>query len=484
MNLQTTRHLALLTDLRARPTEASWFEFKANNTDPQLIGKLASALANSARIANEDFGYLIWGVADTDHAIVGTNFDPDTTKKGNEPLPIWLATHLKPSPAFEFIELQHPLGRVVMLAIPAATTAPVRFDNHAYIRIGEATSSLAEFPDRESELWSKLRPTMWERGIAVQFITSSDVLELIDYPEYFHRTSQPLPDNRAGILARLSEDRVILRDAGDNWSISNLGALLFARRLDQFDRIGRKAPRVIQYEGCNRVVTMREQIGVKGYAAGFERMVAFIENLLPHNEHIGQALRVERPMYPGIAIRELVANALIHQDFTVSGAGPMVELFANRVEITNPGAPLIEVNRFIGSPPHSRNEDLASLMRRMHICEERGTGVVKALTAIELFQLPPVDFQVFQGSLRAVIHAPLKLADMNMVERVRACYQHASLRWVGGERLTNPSFRQRLGVDDDGRWLISRIIKAAVDAEQIRPADPENPRAGYLPWWA
>ena len=69
---------------------------------------------------------------------------------------------------------------------------------------------------------------------------------------------------------------------------------------------------------------------------------------------IGQALREERPMYPEIAIRELVANALIHQDMTITGAGPMIELFDDRIEITNPGAPLIDVQKFIGSPPRSR----------------------------------------------------------------------------------------------------------------------------------
>jgi len=69
-------------------------------------------------------------------------------------------------------------------------------------------------------------------------------------------------------------------------------------------------------------------------------------------------------MYPEIAVRELVANALIHQDFSITGAGPMVEVFGDRVEITNPGEPLIDTLRFIDEPPRSRNEMLASLMRR------------------------------------------------------------------------------------------------------------------------
>ena len=72
-------------------------------------------------------------------------------------------------------------------------------------------------------------------------------------------------------------------------------------------------------------------------ACGFEGLIGYINALLPANEVIKQALRATVPMYPEIAIRELVANALIHQDFFVTGAGPLIELFAERMEITSPG---------------------------------------------------------------------------------------------------------------------------------------------------
>ena len=100
------------------------------------------------------------------------------------------------------------------------------------------------------------------------------------------------------------------------------------------------------------------------YAVGFEGLVDYISANLPVNEEIGKALRKEIPMYPPIAIREFVANALIHQDFSIGGSSPMMEIFANRMEITNPGKPLIDVFRFIDHTPISRNEKLASL------CEE------------------------------------------------------------------------------------------------------------------
>ena len=110
-------------------------------------------------------------------------------------------------------------------------------------------------------------------------------------------------------------------------------------------------------------------------------------------------------MYPEIAVRELVANALIHQDFAISGTGPMVEIFPDRIEITNPGTPLIDTLRFIDEPPRSRNQALASLIRRVNICEERGSGVDKVVFQVELFQLPAPDFQVTATHTKAVLYA-------------------------------------------------------------------------------
>ncbi len=142
-----------------------------------------------------------------------------------------------------------------------------------------------------------------------------------------------------------------------------------------------------------------------GYAAGFEAAIAFINSQLPQNEHVGEALRQEVRIYPEIAIRELVANTLIHQDFSITGAGPMVEIFDDRMELTNPGEPLVDTQRFIDTPPRSRNEDLAGFMRRLNICEERGSGIDKVITSIEMYQLPPPDFRVPPGSTQALLFA-------------------------------------------------------------------------------
>lgn len=119
-------------------------------------------------------------------------------------------------------------------------------------------------------------------------------------------TKQPLPDNRAGIFDKLEADRLIVRDVGGRWNNTNLGAILFAMRLGDFDAsLARKAVRFVAYGGKNRAATVTHRNdGQKGYAVGFQGLVAYINGLLPLNEHIGIALREARPLFPELAIRD------------------------------------------------------------------------------------------------------------------------------------------------------------------------------------
>jgi len=194
-------------------------------------------------------------------------------------------------------------------------------------------------------------------------------------------------------------------------------------------------PRILQ--------TLREQVGAKGYANGFEGLIGFIMAIVPSNELIGQALRKTVPMFPELAIRELFANALIHQDFFVTGAGPVVEIFDDRIEISNPGEPLADTDRFVDTPPKSSNEALASLMRRFRICEERGRGIDKVIIQVELFQLPAPLFEVSEGFTRTVLFARKPLNDMDKADRIRAGYLHSCLKRVMRDYLTNASTREK-----------------------------------------
>ena len=178
----------------------------------------------------------------------------------------------------------------------------------------------------------------------------------------------------------------------DGYAVRRLGALLLARRLGDFENLSREAPRVVVYPGTNKLETRLDQVLGKGYAVGFQELVGFIMGQLPQSEVIEGAIRKENRLVPEITIRELVANALIHQDFSIGGASMIVEIYANRVEISNPGEPVVPVERFIDGY-QSRNERLADLMRRMGICEEKSSGIDKVIHAAEVYQLPAPDFR-------------------------------------------------------------------------------------------
>lgn len=485
--MSTSRDVELIDQLRAEPAEATWLEFKENNSDPDMIGKRCSALANAVRIEGRDVAYMLWGIADGSHAVVGTDFNPDTKKaSGNQSLQLWLANSLTPSIAFSFRTIGHPDGRVVLLEIPAATGAPVAFNGVPYIRIGSATPKLTDYPERYQRLIECLQPYRWEQGIARQYASGDDVLSLLDYSHYFRLTRQPLPDNRAGIFERLEADRLITRDVGERWNITNLGAILFASRLSEFEpSLARKAVRFVAYDGKNRAAMVTHRLDEqRGYAVGFEPLVGYLNDLLPKNEHIGAALREARPLFPELAIRELVANALIHQDMTVTGAGPQIELFEDRLEVSNPGSPLVQPDRMIDLPPRSRNEALADLMRRMRMCEEQGSGLDKVVSACEVYQLPAPLFRAENNATQAVLYGPRGFADMTQEERVRACYFHAVLKFLSGDRMKNASLCARLGIASKNAAQATAVINRALDAKLIRAADPDHPRAGYVPHWA
>ncbi len=475
--------IELLNELVKQPIESEWVEFKLNFHSEQEIGERISALANGAAIHNQEFGYLVFGIEDKTHIIKGTTFKPKQHKKGNEELEHWLAQRLDPRIDFRIHEFAYDATRqIAVFVIPATQNRPIDFFHHAYIRVGSITRKLSEFPDKEAKIWRK-KSKPYEQEIAKDNLNASDVIRLLSTETYFDLMKLPYPSNQNGVIEKFITENLVVKSRG--YAITNLGAILFAKSLPEFETVERKSVRVIVYKGKNKVETVREQIGAKGYALGFLGLVDWINSQLPANEEIGKALRKESRMYPEIAIRELVANALIHQDLAVKGF-PMIEVFSDRIEISNPGNPLITPDRFIDSYI-SRNEKLADLMRRMGFCEEKGSGLDKVIFYNELYQLPPINVITDENRTRVIIYSYKSLNELDKREKIRACYQHSCLKWVSNEKMTNQSLRERFQIEDRNYSIASRIIRDALEEKVIKEVDPENKSrkyASYTPFWA
>jgi ATP-dependent DNA helicase RecG len=458
---------------RQASTEHQRLEFKEAKSqfDTDKLNRYCVA------IANEGGGHLLLGIADTPpRAVVGTRAFPDV---------VVAAERLFNAVGFrvDIEEVGHPDGRVLVFRIPPRPRGTAYHLDGAYLmRAGESLVPMSE--DQLRRIFAEGQPD-WLEQHAGTGLDAQAVVQLLDTQAFFDLLKLPYPTDRSGVIERLVKERLVDETAG-GYAVRRIGALMLAKQLSDFSDVARKAPRVVIYSGTSKLETKLDQLGARGYAAGFQGLVRFVMEQLPQNEIIKDALRKEVKLVPEVVIRELVANALIHQDLQMSGASVMVEIYADRLEISNPGEPIVDVTRFIDGY-QSRNERLADLMRRFGICEEKGSGIDRVVHAAEVYQLPAPDFRV--GHRRTVItifgHRPFEAMDRE--DRVRACYQHAALKWVMSERMTNQTLRDRFNLPEAKASITSQIIAATVEAGLIKPDEKvggSRKFARYLPFWA
>jgi len=420
---------------------------------------------------------MLFGIADKPpHAVVGTAAVND---------PVGMAEKLFQTLGFrvDVEAVAHPAGRVVVFHIPSRPLGTAyHLDGTYFMRAGRELQPMSE--DQLRRIFAEGEPD-WLEGHSLTGLDAAQVVERLDTQGFFELLKLPYPEEQTGVLDRLRQERLVDLVDG-SYAIRRIGALLLAKHLQDFADISRKAPRVVVYTGTSKMETRLDQPGTKGYAVGFQGLVRFIMGQLPQNEVIQDALRKEVKLVPEIAIRELVANALVHQDFLIGGASMMVEIYSDRVEISNPGEPIVPVDRFIDGY-QSRNERLADLMRRMRICEEKSSGIDKVVQAAEVYQLPAPDFRASHRRTVVIIFGPRGFEAMDRDDRVRACYQHCCLKWVMAERMTNQSLRERFRQPESKSAIISQIIAAAIETRAIKPDEKvggSRKYARYLPIWA
>lgn len=368
---------SLVRELTKFSNETEWIEFKCNNKEPQMIGEYISALSNSATLCGRVKGYLVWGIDNETHEITGTKFQYRKMKKGNEELEAWLLRMVSPRINFKFYEIPIENDRVVLVEIPCAEKQPIQFAGVEYIRIGTNKKKLKEYPDKERELWQTFDTTPYELRLAKINVGEDELVTLLDYPKYYDKMGMPIPRNRDKVLEDLQNEKFIVKNDAGNWDITNIGALMIAKDLKKFDHLHRRSVRVIWYKENVRLDAIREKEFTSGYAFSHEDIVQYIMTIIPQEEVIIEATRKTIISFPEIAIRELLANTMIHQDLQQRGTNPMVEVFKNRLEFSNAGAPLVAIERIVDTVPVSRNENIAGFMHKCGICEERGSTVCK-----------------------------------------------------------------------------------------------------------
>ncbi|MBW4542565.1 MAG: putative DNA binding domain-containing protein [Myxacorys chilensis ATA2-1-KO14] len=458
------------------PTETERVEFKEAKRQYDTTKLLRYCVA----LANEGGGYLVLGVTDKPPRRV---VDSQAFSSASDLNSIKAFIVEKLRFHVEVTELQHSDGRVLVFEVPTRPVGQALAFEGAYLmRVGEDLVPMT--PDRLKRIFAEDQQD-WFCQPARSDANPDDVIALLDTQKYFELLELPYPTSRDAVLERLQGDDFISQTA-NGLMITNLAAILLAKKLDAFSpKLARKAPRVVIYEGINKLQTRYDRTDNRGYAVAFEDLVDFVYSSAPQNRFIEEVVREEVKMFPRQALRELIANALVHQDFLATGASVMIEMYSDRIEISNPGIPPIQVERFIDEH-RSRNEQLADVMRCFGICEEKGSGIDKVIDAAEVFQLPAPDFRVGETRTTALLFAHQDFADMSKSDRIRACYQHCCLLYVSNRRMSNQTLRERFRLGEKSA-AVSQIIGLTKEEGLIKSDDSDSTStryARYLPFWA
>ena len=475
--------LCLEESLSPVPHESNEIDWKVSLSDrKERLSEHLMAFANHA-----NGGFLVFGVGDEDAHLEAIS--QESVAEIANTLANLGRDAVEPPLVIDHAVVEFRGVPILLVHIPEQANKPAhrrgKSIEEAWVRSGGTTRKASRH--EVGALMLNSSAPRWEELRASSLLSLEAAVEMLDLDTIAKLLQRPLPAEMDGLAHWLVDEGVLTPD-GRGYYVTNFGAIAAARKLEQFPNLERKRIRVIRYRGTNKVETIDELAGQRGYAVGFEGLIAYLKRLLPHSEVIQQSLRAEVSVYPEIALRELIANALIHQDFSITGAGPMVEVFDDRIEFTNPGSllPGKRPDRLIGTTPESRNELLASAFRRYRICEERGTGFQKVVQSVELFGLPPIVFTPMENSFRVTLYAPRKFADMAQGERIEACYQHAVLQYLSSQTLTNTTLRERFKLHEKQRNQITNLIGDAVAAGRIKRKDAGsgNKFAEYLPYWA
>lgn len=455
--------------------EIDWKGGLSNKTD-----RLAQHICAFANLKGG--GVMVFGVNDvaTFESLTKEDIEEITKKLGNI-----AKNNLAWSIQLEHAVLDFEGHPLLFVHIPEQQNKPVylrgRDIYESYIR--SAGHSVRMSREQVHEMMAQSHGLTFEKRIAKDGLSQDEVLYLLDYRKLYELLNRKVPQDKERILENMIELGMV--ESGEkHFNILNLGAILFAKRLQDFESLKRKEVIVRKYAGSNNRVLSLEYKMTTGYAVGLEELIDVVMQFTG-TEYI-EVKRTTIPTYPRVAIRELAANLCVHQDFAITGMPITIEVFDNRLVMTNPGTCLNDVNRLIDLPPHSRNEAMAQLMLQLDLCERRGSGYDRAVEAIEAMRLPAYKVQSGDDYTRVFLYPKKDVKDMTKEERIQACYQHTCLLYEDNVPVTNQTMRDRFGLDSKGTTMISHIIADTIERGLIKPENPERISrryATYIPFY-
>lgn len=391
----------LVDHLRTHPTETEWLEFKKTKVQPpEVIGEYLSALSNSAALAQKSVGYLVLGIDDETHKVVGTSYGIREAKvKKNQNLLFWTIRGLEPRVHLQDFEISHPDGRVVLLEVGPAPGRPVKFYGKAFIRVGESKTALSEHPQKEAALWNL--HTDWSAQVIEEATIDDLDAEAIAKAREEFREKNPQQANDSldwNEVTFLNKAKVTRQGKITNAAILLLG------KAESSSLLSPAVARISWLLKSNS----GEDLDYKHFDPPFilrvEDVVARIRNLTLRALPDGTLFPTEIQQYDSYILREALHNAIAHQDYGLQGRIQVVET-PSKLLITNVGSFLPgSVERVIHQDAPEeiyRNPFLAIAMVNLNMIDTQGGGIRK----------------MFQRQLKRFL--PLPDYDLSSPDRVR-----------------------------------------------------------------
>ena len=392
-----------LEELIALPHETEWAEFKHNNSDPQMIGEYLSAISNSAALENQSFGYIVWGIEDGTHKIVGTSFKPRQQKgQGNEDLEPWLNSRLSPRINFSIFEFDTSEAKpIVMFQIQAANTAPVAFSGRRYIRVGSHKKPLSEHPEKERKLWDIVS------GPAVDWsaeICPAATIADLD-PNAIQRARSEYADRHEGDpkKAHLAKDVWTWDDAtflnkikiAINGQLTRAALILLGKE-ESAHHVSPAQPRITWILKNDKNVEQDYRHYDTPFLLAVDDVLDNVRNLTVRHLPDGTLFPVNVSQYDPWVLRETLHNCIAHQDYTKAGRIIIVEQ-SDSLLFTNLGAfyPGSVEEVVIRDAPQefSANPLLAQAMVNLNMIDTIGSGIKRTfqIQRERNFPLPTYD---------------------------------------------------------------------------------------------
>ena len=480
--------MLLVKRLANEKKESEVVEFKENNADPNMIGEDISALANMAALLGVEKAYMVWGVSNEGSALVGTSFDPDKAKIGNEDLANWLSTQLQPRLFIDFHKTSENGNDYVILEIEKSRGFATTFKKMPYCRVGSYTKPLKDFPLIEKKLWAKLNDAVPEERLVAFDLSESEVASKLSFSTYFRVLGTPVPSTLEEMLRRLANDGMVKKQDDGLYSITLMGAVLLANDLGDFPSLGRKEITITLFEGETKIQNRESKEFKSGYLLSFEDAISYLKSFTLQRTFVNEkGYTASSYFYPDIVLREGLTNAIIHQDLLERGAGPMVNITSAFIEFVNPGTLKISPEHIIDAEPIAENEKLSSFLRRAGIGDARGTGFDKMENALEEARMLSPSIHELSSSVSVYVYAQKPFSKWNLEEKLSAAYYHACLFYYSaGKAMTNESLRNRYGLSSKDKSLVSRIIRVSVERGLLKPQSEtaSDKNRSYVPYWA